>query len=201
MVRGGQTGGGERDAQTAFEDYWIDASRSRDGRDLRRARASPSGPEDAGRRADLVLGLADPGGLRRSRCRQAVLLIEAAPGRPGVHRADPADDRGAAAHADRDVRGPPGDRRGRRTGGAWLRVRVTEPARAGLADDVRALLGDRVVEVRIDAPESVARAAARGTSRPEPAGAVRRVPGGGEHRGRPRLVALFARLLDEELAR
>ncbi len=26
MVRGGQTGGGEREAQTAFEDYWIDAS-------------------------------------------------------------------------------------------------------------------------------------------------------------------------------
>ena len=26
MVRGGQVGGGEREAQTAFEDYWVDAS-------------------------------------------------------------------------------------------------------------------------------------------------------------------------------
>ena len=32
---------------------------------------------------------------------------------------------------------------------AWLRVRVDGPGRAGLADDVRRWLGDRVVEVRV----------------------------------------------------
>ncbi|MXW62122.1 MAG: hypothetical protein F4003_10130 [Acidimicrobiaceae bacterium] len=35
---------------------------------------------------------------------------------------------------------------------AWLRVMVNEPRRAGLADDVRDLLGERVVDVRMDAP-------------------------------------------------
>ena len=35
-------------------------------------------------------------------------------------------------------------------GDAWIRARVTEPSRAGLADEVRAVLGDRVVEVRVD---------------------------------------------------
>jgi exonuclease SbcD len=34
--------------------------------------------------------------------------------------------------------------------GPWLRVRVREPARPGLADEVRALLGDAVVEVRVE---------------------------------------------------
>lgn len=35
-------------------------------------------------------------------------------------------------------------------GDAWLRVRVNEPARAGLADEVRAVLGDGVVDVVVD---------------------------------------------------
>jgi exonuclease SbcD len=34
---------------------------------------------------------------------------------------------------------------------AWLRVRVTEPGRAGLADEVRELLGPNVVDVRVEA--------------------------------------------------
>ena len=69
---------------------------------------------------------------------------------------------------------------------AWLRVRVTEPARAGLADDVRALLGDRVVEVGIERAGDVG-ADDRGARapRPQPAGPVRRVPRGAEHRRRP----------------
>lgn len=35
---------------------------------------------------------------------------------------------------------------------AWLRVVVREPRRAGLADEVRELLGERVVDVRMDDP-------------------------------------------------
>ena len=38
-------------------------------------------------------------------------------------------------------------------GEAWLRVRVTEPGRAGLADEVRELLGERVVDVRVETAE------------------------------------------------
>ena len=80
----------------------------------------------------------------------------------------------------------------------WLRVVVREPSRAGLADEVRALLGETVVEVRV---EDVAT--------PTPVAARRRV-------GRspvelfaeycadrgiddPRLTARFAELLDAEL--
>ena len=37
--------------------------------------------------------------------------------------------------------------------GAWIRAVVTEPSRAGLADEVRDALGDRVVDVRLDAPD------------------------------------------------
>ena len=36
----------------------------------------------------------------------------------------------------------------------WLRVRVTEPTRAGLADEVRSLLGQRVVDVRVQSIDS-----------------------------------------------
>ena len=35
---------------------------------------------------------------------------------------------------------------------AWLRVMVQEPRRAGLADEVRELFGERVVDVRMDDP-------------------------------------------------
>ncbi len=35
---------------------------------------------------------------------------------------------------------------------AWLRVMVQEPRRAGLADEVRGLFGERVVDVRMDDP-------------------------------------------------
>ena len=45
---------------------------------------------------------------------------------------------------------------------AWLRVRVNEARRPDLADDVRNLLGDRVVDVQIAAP------AASGDDEPRP---------------------------------
>jgi exonuclease SbcD len=38
--------------------------------------------------------------------------------------------------------------------GAWLRAVVTESPRAGLADEVRAVLGDGVVDVRVERPAS-----------------------------------------------
>ncbi|MDH3678696.1 MAG: exonuclease subunit SbcD [Acidimicrobiia bacterium] len=42
------------------------------------------------------------------------------------------------------------EQRGDELAAAWLRVRVAEPSRAGLADEVRAVLGDSVVDVRVD---------------------------------------------------
>lgn len=39
-------------------------------------------------------------------------------------------------------------------GDDWLRVRVNEPARAGLADEVRTMLGDGVVDVMVDLGEA-----------------------------------------------
>jgi DNA repair protein SbcD/Mre11 len=42
---------------------------------------------------------------------------------------------------------------------AWLRLVVREPHRAGLGDSVRAIFGERVVEVRVEAPVTTARVA------------------------------------------
>jgi exonuclease SbcD len=44
-------------------------------------------------------------------------------------------------------------------GDAWIRVRVTEASRAGLADEVRAVLGEAVVEVRVERPVEGGRSA------------------------------------------
>ncbi len=46
-------------------------------------------------------------------------------------------------------------------GDAWLRVRVNEPARAGLADDVRAALGEGVVDVVVESDAELGRARVR----------------------------------------
>jgi exonuclease SbcD len=46
-------------------------------------------------------------------------------------------------------------------GDAWLRVKVAEPSRPGLAEEVRALLGDGVVEVRVEPDPGRARARRR----------------------------------------
>jgi DNA repair protein SbcD/Mre11 len=200
MVRGGKTGGGERDAQTAFEDYWIDAS---------------SFPATAGYVALGHLHLAQklPGGapiwysgspiqvdFGEAGAGKHALMIEAAPGRPAAIEQIPLTSgeqlrtlTGSFAElealaSDEDL------------SGAWLRVRVTEPSRAGLADDVRALLGDRVVEVRIDLPDSTARGPApkrTGRTPQELFGEYLKE----QHIEDDRLGALFARLLDEELSR
>lgn len=46
-------------------------------------------------------------------------------------------------------------------GDAWLRVVLDEPRRAGLADEVRSLLGERVVEVRVEGPSPPGASGAR----------------------------------------
>ncbi len=200
MVRGGQAGGGEREAQTAFEDYWVDASVFPGSASyvalghLHLAQKLPGGAPIWYSGSPIQVDFGEAGAGKH------VVVIEAAPGLPASIEPIPltageqlrtltgtfAELEAVAASEDLD--------------GTWLRVRVTEPARAGLADDVRALLGDRVVEVRIEA-------AAGSEARPRAARSGR-----GPHElfaaylaeqdiEDDRLAALFATLLDEELGR
>ncbi len=52
---------------------------------------------------------------------------------------------------------------------SWIRARITERSRLGLADEVRELLGSGVVDVRIEAPVDVAPRSTRRTSERSPA--------------------------------
>jgi exonuclease SbcD len=82
------------------------------------------------------------------------------------------------------------------SGDAFLRVVVEGPVKAGLAQDVRELLGDSVVEVRLAAPTEVARSGRdrmTGQSPHELFAAYLETIGVDDSR----LGALFAELLDE----
>lgn len=199
MVRGGQTGGGERDAQTAFEDYWIDASAFPAAAGyvalghLHLAQKLPGGAPIWYSGSPIQVDFGEAGAGKH------VMMIEAAPGRPAKITK-------VALTAGEELRTLSGTFAALQAiaeredlDGTWLRVRVTEPARAGLADDVRALLGDRVVEVRIespDAPDARPRAERRGRGPHELFAAYLDE----QDIDDDRLVALFAALLDEELS-
>ena len=79
---------------------------------------------------------------------------------------------------------------------AFLRVVVEGPIKAGLAEDVRELLGDSVVEVRLGSPVDAARGAGRSRIGQTPhelfTSYLENV-----NVEDPRLTALFAELLDE----
>jgi exonuclease SbcD len=200
MVRGGQTGGGERDAQTSFEDYWIDASSFPSAATyvalghLHLAQKMPGGAPIWYSGSPIQVDFGEAGAGKH------VLVVEAAPGLPAAIEQVPI----TTGEQLRTLTGTFAELTAIATDedltGTWLRVRVTEPARAGLAPDIRALLGDRVVEVRIDAPESAGdrpRAERRGRSPQDLFTAYLAE----EDIDDPRLVALFTTLLDEELSR
>jgi exonuclease SbcD len=199
MVRGGQAGGGERDAQTAFEDYWIDASAFPATAGyvalghLHLTQKMPGGAPIWYSGAPIQVDFGEAGAGKH------VLVIEAAPGRPAAIEEIPlttGEQLRTLTGTFAELQAMAGDGE---LAGAWLRVRVTEPARAGLADDVRALLGDRVVEVRIDAADDAERrprAERRGRSPHELFAAYLEE----QNVEDDRIAALFARLLDEELA-
>jgi exonuclease SbcD len=199
MVRGGRMGGGERDAQS-FEDYWIDASAFPPSATyvalghLHLAQQMPGGAPIWYCGSPIQVDFGEAGAAKH------VLVVEAAPGLPAKIR-EVALASGASL---RTLTGTLDELRELATaedlGQAWLRVRLTEPARAGLADDVRELLGERVVDVRVEA-----RAAGGERTRPARAG---RTPQelfaaflAEQGIADDRLTALFARLLDEELQR
>jgi exonuclease SbcD len=198
MVRGGKVGGGEREAQTAFEDYWVDASAFPASAGyvalghLHLAQKLPGGPPLWYCGAPIQVDFGEAGAAKH------VLLVDAAPGKPAqvqqlALRAGTelrtitgtlADVRAAAERGDLDD--------------AWLRVRITEPGRAGLADEVRALLGERVVDVRVErSADAPAPTAARAGRSPEE---LFRAFLAEQEIDDDRLVALFARLHDEEVS-
>jgi exonuclease SbcD len=81
-----------------------------------------------------------------------VNVVELAPGLPAKVRAVPLT-KGRPLIT---VTGAVADLRSRVDGGwdpgdAWIRVRITEPSRTGLADEVRELLGPGVVDIRVEA--------------------------------------------------
>ena len=75
--------------------------------------------------------------------RKAVLVVEAEPGSPAVRPAGPARGGPPAAHGDGLDAASCGRMAGE-VGDDWLRVEVDEPARAGLADEVREVLPNAV---------------------------------------------------------
>lgn len=77
---------------------------------------------------------------------------------------------------------------------AWLRVRITEPGRAGLAEEVRAALGERVVDVRVEATDAPRPVRHREGRDPRELFGAYLAEAGLED---PAVVARFVELLDE----
>jgi len=142
MVTGGTMGGGERSAHTIFQ-YELPGG------------ALPASLSYAAlghlHRTQQVPGAACPAWYPGSPLaldfgeetdRKAVLVVEAEPGLPASVRPVPLT-AGRALHT---VRGTVDDLRAlaKEVGEDWLRVEVDEPARAGLAEEVRALLPNAV---------------------------------------------------------
>lgn len=195
MVLGGKLGGGERDAQTIF-DYGVSSTVFPPSTTyvamghLHRLQSLP-GPAPVwypGSPIAVDFGEQDD--------TKQVLLVEAAPGTPARVTPVPL----STPRALRTVHGTVAELAGLADslGDALVRAVVTEPARAGLADEVRAVLPN-VLEVRIDAPTT-----APSTPRPSRSG---RPPHQLFHDyladqgvDDPRLEQLFAELLDAELA-
>jgi exonuclease SbcD len=148
MVRGGVTGGGERDAQTAFEPYWLSATAFPPSLaygaigHLHLAQRVPSGAPVWYSGSPIQVDFGEAGAGKH------VLIVD-------VTAATPARVREVPLLAGTELRTVTGSiteleaLAGTDLGDAWLRVRVDGAGRAGLADDVRAWLGERVVEVRI----------------------------------------------------
>jgi len=156
MVRGGVTGGGERDAQTAFEPYWLSAAAFPPSLaygalgHLHLAQRVPTGAPVWYSGAPVQVDFGEAGAGKH------VLVVDVTPTTPAQVREVPLRSgtelrtvTGTIAELEATEPGAFGD--------AWLRVRVEGPGRAGLVDDVHTWLGDRVVEVRVlgdrDAPD------------------------------------------------
>jgi exonuclease SbcD len=196
FVRGAQLGGGERDAHTIFE-YAIEAAHFPASASyvalghLHRTQslAAPTPTWYAG--APIQVDFGETEGTQR------VLVIDAEPGVPARVTEHPLSNPWRL----QTVRGSLGDLEKQRSkvGDAFLRVFVREPVRAGLAEEVRALLPN-AVDVRID-PERTDGAHEREAPRPVRTGRSARDLFGEYLASRSiddaRVVTLFERLHDE----
>jgi exonuclease SbcD len=196
MVRGGVTGGGERDAQTAFEPYWLSATAFPPSLaygalgHLHLAQRVPSGAPVWYSGAPIQVDFGEAGAGKH------VLVVD-------VTATTPAQVREVPLRAGTELRTVTGSiaeleaLAGTDHGDAWIRVRVEGPGRAGLADDVRTWLGDRVVEVRVlgDRGQTAAGVASRQGRTPHELFDSYLAE---QEIDDPRLGALFAELLDAE---
>jgi exonuclease SbcD len=196
MVRDGRVGGGEREAQTSFEPYWLPATAFPPSLaygalgHLHLSQRVPTGAPVWYSGSPIQVDFGEAGAGKH------VLIVDVTATTPAQVTPVPLTSgtelrtvHGTVAELEAMAGTDPGE--------AWIRVRVEGPGRAGLADDVRRWLGDRVVEVRVaggagDAPGS--RPVRHGRSPRELFGEYLAESGVDD----PRLDALFAELLAVE---
>ena len=164
FVTGGAAGGGERGAHLVEEyavpttAFPVEAAYVALGHLHRpQALAGPCPIHYCG--SPLQLDFGEEGGPKQVNLVEAepgirakVTALPLAAGRPLVTVTGTVADLEALAAERGWGRDPTGDATGEQDSGPWLRVEVAEAARAGLADEVRAVLGERVVEVRVARP-------------------------------------------------
>ncbi|HEY5013655.1 MAG TPA: exonuclease SbcCD subunit D [Acidimicrobiia bacterium] len=192
MARGGRLGGGERDAQTV-EPYWVSGTAFPSAHyvalgHLHLTQEIPGAAPIWYSGSPIQVDFGEQGDAKH------VLVVEATPTTPAKVREVSLASGVRLATAEgtfAELSARAGE-----FGDAYLRVIAHEPARAGLADELRALLGERVVEVRLDtsAVSPEARPQRRGRSAHDLfAGYLHE-----QNYDDDRLVALFDRLLDSE---
>ena len=198
MVRGGRLGGGERDAQT-IEEYWIDGSAFPVSAQyvalghLHRPQELPGGTRIRYSGSPIHIDFGE------EKDHKSVAIVDVRAGAPAVVNEIPL----SRPRRLRTLTGTFEELRAQAAtvGDDLLRVYVDEPARVGLADDVRDLLPN-ALDVRLVpqiSPEGTAAA------RPSRAGRTPHELFGEFLAERnvadDRLVKLFGRFLDEESAR
>jgi exonuclease SbcD len=147
-IAGGTLGGGERTAQTIF-DYWVPPTAFPAAAHyvalghLHRMQRMPAACPVQYSGSPLQLDFSDVEDSKH------VLLVEASAGRPA--RVEPVEL--TSGRCLRTLSGSLAELAATAgtTGEDYLRVRVREPARAGLADEVRDLFSDNVVKILVEA--------------------------------------------------
>jgi len=161
FVRGGVVGGGERDAQS-IEDYWVDASIFPPSAQyvalghLHRTQQLPGGAPIWYSGSPIQVDFGEGGDTKH------VLLVDVASGKPAKVTELPL----TTPRRLRTVEGSMAELRALadNVGDDLLRVIVTEPGRAGLANDVRDLLPN-AIDIRLQRSDEPGRSVARRSGR------------------------------------
>jgi exonuclease SbcD len=161
FVRGGVLGGGERDAQS-IEDYWVDASVFPPSAQyvalghLHRTQQIPGGAPIWYCGSPIQVDFGEGGETKH------VLLVDVEPGKPAKVTQRPL----TTPHRLRTIEGTVAQLRALadEVGEDLLRVIVTEPRRAGLANDVRDMLPN-AIDIRLQRSDEPGRVIARRSGR------------------------------------